>query len=66
MVTDTARESATVATGILSREQFAQLSEADQVRVDADTRRLLQKHGQAWLDAERDRLRDEIAFAYGV
>ncbi len=65
-MTDQQRDSVTVKTGLLTQGEFDALSEGDRARVEADTVRLRAKHGDAWLQKEAPRLREEISFAYGV
>lgn len=56
----------TVSTGVLTQDEFEQLSLPDQESVERSTLSLLSRYGPEWLTRERERLRDELSFAYGT
>ena len=55
-----------VATGQLSQREFDSVSPEMQQMLEAETSRMLDQYGQAWLDKHRDRLRGELEFCYAV
>jgi len=57
---------ATVSTGVLTQAEFDSVSPEVQQGIDEDTERMLANHGPEWLQRERDRLRDQLEFLYGV
>lgn len=65
-MTEKQREPVTVSTGLLSASEFNQLEADVQRTIETDTQRLLDRYGAAWVTRERARLRDELAFAYGI
>lgn len=56
----------TVSTGVLTQTEYAQLSAQDRKDVDESMAELLGRYGQAWLQKERGRLRDELSFTIGT
>jgi hypothetical protein len=56
----------TVSSGTLTQAEYDRLTPDKQAIVEEGTRDLLARYGQAWLERERDRLRDELSFMVGV
>ncbi len=52
--------------GILSTREYGRLTRHQRSTLEADVQRLAARHGEDWLRRERDRVRDEIEFRYGL
>jgi hypothetical protein len=65
---DTPKQDAplTVSLGVLTQAEYDQLSADLQADLDLSTRELQARYGSEWLTKERDRLREELSFFYGV
>ena len=57
---------ATVSAGILTQGEFDSVTRDVQRRIDEGTERMLANHGPEWLRRERDHLRGQLEFLYGV
>lgn len=55
-----------VSIGVLTRDEYAKLDETSRGLVDRQAIQLQARYGDGWLARERDRLREELSFAYGV
>lgn len=55
-----------VRAGVLTQREYDGLNESDRQIVDRETARLATKYGEGWLSQESDRLRNELAFMYGI
>jgi hypothetical protein len=56
----------TVRMGVLTDEEFARLKPDEQIEVDRQTNDLCDRYGPGFCARERDRLRTELSFIYGV
>jgi hypothetical protein len=57
---------ATVSAGILTQHEFDSVTRDVQRRIDEGTAKMLADHGPEWLRRERDSLRGQLEFLYGV
>jgi len=55
-----------VVTGLLTLAEFHSVDEVDQQFIERMVTQLLEQHGQAFLDRERDEIRSNAAFFLGV
>ena len=55
-----------IRTGILTHADYDTLDPETRRTIETTTARLVVRYGEAWLRAERERLRDELSFFYGV
>ena len=55
-----------VSLGVLTRAEFSQHSPAEQASIEEVTQDLLAKYGPEFFTRERDRLRGELSFCYGI
>jgi hypothetical protein len=58
--------SVSVETGLLSPRELDSVSKQDRASIEEATIELLDRYGVDWLRRERERLRDELQFFYGV
>jgi hypothetical protein len=55
-----------VSTGVLTQADYDALDPETRRTVDTTTARLVTRYGEAWLRTERERLRGELSFFYGI
>lgn len=55
-----------VATGVLTSNEYAALSDKVRQELDAGMANLVRRYGQEWVRAEGSRLREELSFFYGI
>ena len=55
-----------VRVGILTMDEWTELTAADRLEIEQEAVRLLDRYGVQWFDRERERLRAELSFVYGA